>query len=87
MSTSALIFVLPFALMFYAVRRLYRKATGYTPPEPVPETLSRAEMKAVMDDICPGSGTEFEGDAKSATCDRCGKTAGVAYHKLMTHGW
>ncbi len=88
MPTSALIFVLPFALVFWGARRVYRKATGYTPPpEPEPEKLTRSELKAVMADLCPGSGGEFEGDTKSATCDRCGKVTGVAYGKFMTHSW
>ncbi len=88
MSTSTLIFVLPFALVFWGARKIYRKATGYTPPpEPEPGKLSRSEIKAVMDDICSGSGAEFDGDGKSATCDRCGKVTGVMYGKLMTHGW
>ena len=88
MSTSTLIFVLPFALLFWGARRIYRKATGYTPPpESAPSVLTRSDLKAVMDDICSGSGAEFDGDGKSATCDRCGKTTGVAYGKLMTHGW
>lgn len=88
MSTSTLIVVLPFALVFWGARRIYRKATGYTaPPEPAPEVLTRSDLKAVMDDICSGSGAEFDGDGKSATCDRCGKVTGVAYGKLMTHGW
>lgn len=86
--TSALIFVMPFALVFLGVRKVYRKATGYTPPpEPEPGTLSPSELKAVMKDLCPGSGGEFDGDAKSATCGRCGKATGVAYGKFMTHGW
>lgn len=88
MSTSMLIFVLPFALVFLGVRKVYRKATGYTPPpEPEPEKLTRYELKAVMKDLCPGSGGEFDGDAKSATCGRCGETTSVAYGKFMTHGW
>lgn len=88
MPTSALIIVLPFALLFWGFRKIYRKATGYTPPpEPEPEKLSRSEMKAVMNDICPGSGSEYGGEGKSATCDRCGAATGVAYGKLMTHGW
>ena len=88
MPTSALIFMLPFVLLFRGGRKIYRKFTGYTPPvEPEPEKLTRSEMKAVMSDICSGSGKQFAGDAKSATCDRCGKPAGVAYGKLMTHSW
>jgi hypothetical protein len=79
---------MPFVLMFWGARKVYRKATGYTPPpEPEPEKLTRSEMKAVMDDLCPGSGAEFDGDGKSATCDRCGAVTGVAYGKLLTHGW
>ncbi len=85
--TPVLISVLPFALIFLGVRRVYRKVTGYTPPpEPEPEKLTRSEMKTVMDDLCRGSGAEFDGDAKSATCDRCGKVTGVAYGRLLTHG-
>ncbi|MCH7740628.1 MAG: hypothetical protein IIC93_10860 [Chloroflexi bacterium] len=88
MSTSALIFVMPFALVFLGIRKVYRKATGYTPPpKPEPEKLTPSELKAVMKDLCPGSGGEFDGDAKSATCGRCGKATGVAYGKFMTHGW
>ena len=88
MPTGALIFVLPFVFTYWGFRRLYRKATGYTPPpEPEPEKLSRSEMKEVMGDLCPGSGAAFDGEGKSATCDRCGKAAGVAYGKLMTHSW
>ncbi len=88
MPTGALIFMLPFVLLFRGGRKIYRKFTGYTPPvEPEPEKLTRSEMKAVMNDLCPGSGSEFTGDEKSTTCDRCGKSAGVASGKLMTHNW
>ncbi len=86
--TSILILVLPFVLLLRGSRGLYRRFTGYTPPaEPEPEKLTRSEMKTVMSDICSGSGKQFAGDAKSATCDRCGKPAGVASGKLMTHNW
>ena len=84
--TPVLVFVLPFALIFLGIRNAYRKVTGYTPPpEPEPEKMSRSEMKTMMDDLCQGSGSEFDGDAKSATCDRCGKVTGVAYGRLLTH--
>ena len=88
MPTSTLIFVLPFALLFWGLRKVYRMTTGYAPPTaPTPDVLNRTALKAVMNDICSGSGAAIADEGSSATCDRCGKTTGVANGKLTTHGW
>ena len=80
----ALPFILPFLLPFWAVRFVYRKATGYEPPPKQDGFVADPEeLAAAIDAICTGSGREATAD--SDQCPVCDQKIGANNGRLLTH--
>ena len=82
--TIAIPFLLPFLLPFWAVRYVYRKATGYEPPPPQDMVVADPEeLASAIDAICSGSGREVE--SADTGCPKCKREIGVMNGRLLTH--
>ena len=78
-------FLLPFLLPFWAVRYIYRRATGYEPPPPQDQFVPDPEvLAAAIDAICTGSGREAASD-NSDRCPVCDQKVGASNGLLLTH--
>ncbi len=72
-------------LPYFGVRALYRKYSGYVPPEVHERAASVAALKEANTALCGGGGKTAEGGAGSTTCPNCGREVNVTGGKILTH--
>jgi len=72
-------------LPYTGVRAIYRKYSGYIPPE----VHERAEKAAALGEadtaLCFGGGKTAGEGASSNTCPNCGRDVTVSGGKILTH--
>ncbi len=72
-------------LPYFGIRALYRKYSGYVPPEVHERTAKAAALEEADTALCYGSGKTAEDMAGSTTCPNCGREVTATAGKILTH--
>ena len=72
-------------LPYVGVRALYRKNSGYIPPEVHERAAKAVALEEADTALCYDSGKTAQGEAGTAACPNCGRDVTVMGGNILTH--